>query len=298
MHGPELRQAPPTIGSLLRRATADLRGAGVATAGNDARRLMAAITGLSDAQILSRPERMLTTEQVRMLGLHVARRQRREPITRILGETEFYGRRFAVSCATLDPRSDSETLITAGLELVRTGGWPSKPLRIVDVGTGTGCLLLTLLAELTGASGLGTDISAGALATASHNAERLGLGHRVTWRLADALEGIEGPFDLLVSNPPYIRSADIDGLDSEVRDFDPRTALDGGADGLHLYRRLAARIPIVVPNGWIVLEVGYDQADLVAALLVSGHCGIDSASVRVYRDVAGRKRCVAARTRN
>src|SRR5262249_22994334 len=159
-----------------------------------------------------------------------------------------------LSPATLDPRPDSETLIDVALGFVDRAGLRDAPLRILDVGTGSGCLLATLLCELPKATGLGTDINPDALRTASDNSHRLGVGARATWQIAAALESIAGPFDILVCNPPYIRSAVIAELEPEVRDFDPRAALDGGPDGLEVYRRMAPRIGTVVPNGWAVFE--------------------------------------------
>jgi release factor glutamine methyltransferase len=219
-------------------------------------------------------------------------------VSRILGARDFYGRSFAISPATLDPRPDSETLIEAALDIAREEGWTSRPLGILDVGTGSGCLLLTLLCELPQATGTGSDISAAALEVARGNARRLGLSHRVDWLLADALEKITGPFHMLVTNPPYVRSADIQRLDPEVRLFDPAGALDGGADGLEVYRRLVPRIPSAIPDGWVVLEVGHDQADAVAAMLAGLGRSIDAAEIRIRRDVSGKRRCVAVRTRN
>ena len=289
--------AQPTLGAVLRQATADLRRAGIDQAGNDARRLLAAVLGLSGAQVLSQPERRLGPEQVERFDRCIARRRNREPVSRILGEREFYGRSFAISPATLDPRPDSETLIEAALERARREGWLAAPLRILDVGTGSGCLLLTLLCELPNAVGVGTDISEAALEVARDNARRLGVEHRVQWLVRDALEDIGGRFEILVSNPPYVRSDDIAGLEPEVRCFDPWSALDGGDDGLHVFRRIAAGIPSVIPNGWIVLEVGHDQADAVAGLLESSLSGIKVGDIEFCQDVTGKRRCVAARTR-
>jgi release factor glutamine methyltransferase len=170
-------------------------------------------------------------------------------------------------------------------------------LRILDVGTGTGCLLLTLLAELPNATGVGTDISKAALDVARENARRLGIAGRADWLACDALEGVDGPFDLLVSNPPYVRTDEIDGLAPEVSRFDPHLALDGGSDGLRIFCRLFGRVAAVVPDGWIVLEVGYDQADAVADLLAMGVPALERSNVRISRDVTGMRRCVAARTR-
>jgi len=282
------------LGEALRRAMRDLRQAGVDGAGDDARRLLAASLTLSPAQLLARPERLLRAEEADAFFGRIARRAAREPVSRILGAREFYGRTFAISPATIDPRPESETLIEAALGLVSEAGSTARPLRVLDVGTGSGCLLLTLLAELPYATGVGTDVSVAALAVARTNAERCGLAGRSQWLEADMLEAVDGPFDILISNPPYIATGDIAGLAPEVRCHDPWQALDGGEDGLHFFRRLAARMQRAVPNGWVVLEVGHDQADAAAALLgVHG-----STEVRFYRDVAGKRRCVAARTRN
>jgi release factor glutamine methyltransferase len=286
------------LGAALRQATADLRRAGVESAGDDARRLLAAVLGLSAAQVLARPERPLSPEEAKSVGRCVARRVAREPISRILGERGFYGRSFAISPATLDPRPDSETLIVAALELVATEGWLARPLRILDVGTGSGCLLLTLLAELPGAMGVGTDTSVAALDVARANARLLGVAHRAQWLAVDALEAVRGKFDILISNPPYIRTGEIAGLDPEVRCYDPASALDGGEDGLRFFHRLVASMGDVVVDGWTVLEVGHDQADAVAALLASRGSATGAADIRFYRDVAGKRRCVATRTRN
>jgi release factor glutamine methyltransferase len=285
-----------TLGIALRAATSDLRRAGIENAGDDARRLMAGVLGLTPAQVLSQPEHPLSGDDAQRYGSCIARRMEREPVSRILGTRDFYGRSFAISPATLDPRPESETLVEAALELVRREAWLEKPLRILDVGTGSGCLLLTLLCELPGSSGVGTDVSEAALATAGCNAHRLGLERRVEWLLRDALDGVDGPFDMLVSNPPYVRSSEIAGLAPEVRLFDPRAALDGGSDGLRVFRRLAEGMAAVVPEGWTIVEVGHDQADAVAALAAS-RSGAPGGQVEFWKDVGGTRRCVAVRSR-
>ncbi|HJZ43919.1 MAG TPA: peptide chain release factor N(5)-glutamine methyltransferase [Hyphomicrobiaceae bacterium] len=282
----------------VRQAAVELQGAGIHDVGTDARRLVGAALGLSAAELLSRPERPLSAAEAERLRCYVDRRRRREPVSRILGARDFYGRSFAISPATLDPRPDSETLIAAVLELVRSEGRTSAPLRLLDVGTGSGCLLLTLLCELPLATGVGTDINQSALQVARANACRLGVAERAAWLVADALDGIAGNFDILVANPPYVRSGEIAALEPEVRDFDPVAALDGGADGLNLYRRIAAGIRTVVADGWVVLEVGHDQADAAAELLASNPRAIDRGELRFYRDVTGRRRCVAVRTQS
>jgi release factor glutamine methyltransferase len=286
-----------TVGAVLRTWTAELTRRGVEEAGADVRRLVAAALGISHARLVAEPERVVTPDETAILGGYLARRAGREPVSRILGEREFYGRSFILSPATLDPRPDTETVVGAALEIAGEEGRKERPgLRILDVGTGTGCLLLTLLCELDGAHGTGTDISPEAIAVARVNAGRLGIAERASWLTADALETVTGPVHMLVSNPPYIRTGDIAHLDAEVRCFDPAIALDGGPDGLVFYRRLSAGITRVVPDGWAILEVGFDQADAVAAIL-KDELGPALADLRLYRDVAGKKRCVAVKTR-
>jgi release factor glutamine methyltransferase len=299
MPGPDpgLAGPSPTVGSAVRDLTRQLVRAGIEGAGGDVRRLAAGALGVAGADLLRAPERVLTTAELQLLQVYVNRRQRHEPVSRILGVRDFYGRTFAISPATLDPRPDSETVIAAALEIAREEDWMSQPLRILDIGTGSGCLLLTLLCELPQATGLGTDISEAALATAAGNARRHGLEQRVAWLHADGLESVTGPFHMLVANPPYVRTADLEGLEPEVRDFDPIEALDGGPDGLAIYRHLARGMAdVVAAPGWVVLEVGHDQADLVSALIGSEGTGMDGARIRIRRDVAGKRRCVAART--
>jgi release factor glutamine methyltransferase len=293
----DVRDRRETVASAVRKVALALHSAGVDDPGTDARRLAAAALGLSAAELLSRPERPLSVEEAERLRRYADRRSMREPVSRILGARDFYGRSFVISPATLDPRPDSETLIEAALDLVRSEGRMAAPLRLLDVGTGSGCLLLTLLCELPQAWGVGTDISERALAVARANAYRLGVAERVVWLAADTLDGICGNFDMLIANPPYVRTGEITGLQPEVREFDPVAALDGGADGLRFYRRIAAGIPAVVPDGWAVLEVGHGQAEAVGQLLVSGP-GAGRADVRPYRDVTGRRRCVAVRTQS
>ena len=287
-------EIPMTLGGAARAAQQALNAAGVEDAGRDARLLTAAATGVPTAEIIGRPEQHLSAEAQARLRLMIERRIVREPVSRILGEREFYGRRFALSEATLDPRPDSETLIGAALELAAQEDWGESPIRILDIGTGTGCLLLTLLAELPNATGLGTDISETALATARQNARALGLAERATFSRHDMLDGVAGPFDLVVSNPPYIARGDIPSLAPEVRQYDPRAALDGGPDGLDFYRRIAPALDTVL-RGWVVLELGMGQADAVALLLQQAFVKTRHAELRRYDDLGGHTRCVALR---
>jgi release factor glutamine methyltransferase len=196
-----------------------------------------------------------------------------------------------LSPPTLVPRADTETLVEAALELVRSDSTPARPLRIADLGTGSGAILLALLSELPGAVGIGTDLSEEALRTARDNAGELGLLPRAAFAVCDYAAALAGPFDLIVSNPPYIRSGEIALLDAEVRDHDPHGALDGGDDGLDAYRRLASRAAgLLARGGWLVVEVGHDQAEEVQRLLAAA--GLTPSGVR--RDLAGICRVVMA----
>jgi release factor glutamine methyltransferase len=291
---PAARGLGLTLGDTVRAAQRALSEAGVEDAGREARLLVAAAAGVDTAQMIVHPEQQLSVDTQAKLQAMLARRCAREPLSRILGEREFYGRRFVLSPATLDPRPDSETLIEAALDIAAREGWRERPIRILDIGTGTGCLLLTLLAELPLATGLGTDISAAALQTAASNAASLDVAERATFALADMFDDIDGRFDLIVSNPPYIASADIAGLSPEVRKYDPHAALDGGPDGLDFYRRIIAGLERVL-CGWTILEVGAGQADAVALLLQQAFVKTRRAEVTRHCDLGGHTRCVAIR---
>jgi len=289
----DAKSASACVGDVVRRAARALTEAGVETPGVDARRLVEAATGLSSAQLLAAPEAAIEPAASHKLAQMLRRRSAREPVSRILGARDFYGRSFAVTLAVLDPRPDSETLIEAALELADKEGWRTRPIRILDVGTGSGCLLVTLLAELPHATGLGGDINAEALAVAADNARCHGVLSRMHVALHDGLSGLDGPFDLLVCNPPYIPSGEICGLSPEVRDHDPRPALDGGPDGLDVYRALIPALCRIVPQGWVLFEVGAGQADAVAQLLKNSLPAARQRAFRFWRDLGGHQRCVA-----
>jgi release factor glutamine methyltransferase len=234
----------------------------------DARLLVGAATKLDLTGLALAAQRPLRNEESHHLAALVQRRLRHEPIARILGEKEFWGLRFTLSEDTLVPRADTETVVEAALELVRASGEPPDPMRIADIGTGSGAILLALLHELPTAIGVGTDISPGALRVAKANAGQLGLTARATFVECDYCDKLEGPFDLIVSNPPYIARGEIGALAREVRDYDPRRALDGGSDGLVAYRAMARDIAALLEQGGaFALEVGRGQADDVAELM-------------------------------
>lgn len=282
-----------TLSGITRACQQALAAAGVETPARDARLLVAAAMGLGAADFLARPDRCVTVTERRRLQAFIERRRAREPVSRILGVREFFGRTFALSPATLDPRPDSETLIAAALEIADEEGWRGRPTRILDVGTGSGCLLATLLAELPLATGVGTDVSAAAIETAISNADRCGVGGRAKFAQRDALDGVEGLFDLVVCNPPYIPSSEIPTLAAEVRDYDPLEALDGGADGLDIYRRIIPDLRRVAASGWVVLEVGAGQAEAVAELLMQACGGTREGELRRRTDLGGHTRSVA-----
>jgi len=275
-----------TIGEALDRAVKALRKAGIERPEAEARILLEAASGRSRGQIVAFPEQALSGDQPAILDRMVARRRAREPISRILGKREFWSMNFAVGPATLDPRPDSETLVAAVLARIpdRNGR-----LALLDLGTGTGCLLLALLKELPQAHGLGIDRSDAAVATAARNAAELGLAARAEFRLGDWARDISAQFDVVVSNPPYIESNAIDGLAPEVAQYDPRAALDGGADGLDAYRALlpeAARC--LKPDGLLALEIGAGQGGEIRALARdAGLADLGNAA-----DLAGIERCL------
>jgi release factor glutamine methyltransferase len=296
MPGPEASRGAPvaTLRDVTAACARSLAVAGVESAALDARRLVSAALGLAAADFLSAPDRAISQSELRAIEALAARRRAREPVSRILGVREFFGRPFGLSPATLDPRADSETLIELALEIAAEEGWAQRPIRILDIGTGSGCLLVTLLAEMPLAIGVGTDVSAAALETATANAASNGVGDRARFLQRNGFDGIDGPFDLVVCNPPYIPTREIEDLAPEVRDFDPRGALDGGADGLDMYRAIIPRLARIIPSGWVVFEVGAGQAESVAALLRrQAPIKHKSTDIRVRTDLGGHTRCVS-----
>lgn len=255
--------AATTAGQWLREARDQLEKAGVETAALDARLLLIDGLGIPHSVFISDPNLSLQPGEMLQLESMLHRRLQREPVSRILGWREFYGRRFAIDQHVLDPRSDTETLIAAAL----AAGGEEQELRFLDIGTGSGCIAVTLLAERREWTGSATDINAAALRVVGKNAET----HRVAGRLelhnTSWARGVAGPFDLIVSNPPYIPSGELAGLMPEVANFDPQIALDGDQDGLAAYRSILASAPgLLAPGGCLIVEVGARQADSVYAL--------------------------------
>lgn len=272
---------PRTIAELRREIAATLAKTS-GTAALDARLLVAHAMGVPRDQVIFRDElepEPGVPERARELA---ARRARGEPIARILGEKEFYGLTFGLSPATLVPRPDTETLVDAVLDFVD----PASAAAILDLGTGSGAILLTLLAQLPKAAGVGVDISADAIATAAENARRLGVDDRAAFAVGSWAAGLTTAFDVVVSNPPYIAHKEISGLPVDVRDFDPHIALDGGDDGLDAYRAILSDLDRVLAKGGAAfLEIGFGQAGAVAAL-----AALRGFSVTFRNDLAGVER--------
>ncbi|MBE1236616.1 peptide chain release factor N(5)-glutamine methyltransferase [Phaeovibrio sulfidiphilus] len=277
-----------TLSTWVRNATARLSEAGLAEPRSEARALVraflgsAAAAGLGDDQPLNTPTR-------NQLDAALERRCQREPLSRILGRRGFWSLELGLCPDTLDPRPDTETLVEG---VLRREPDRAAASTLVDVGTGTGCILLALLSERPRATGLGIDISPAAARQAHENAVASGLAARCQFVVGDLLTPVRGPVDVIVSNPPYIPAADIAGLEPEVTRYDPLRALDGGPDGLDFYRRLvpaaAARLR---DNGLLGLEIGQGQdGDVCALLELSGFQAIEC-----DRDLGGIVRCVFGR---
>ena len=253
----------------------------------DARLMLEAAADVTRTDILTDPYRELTDEQAQTLEAYLARRERREPVSHILGRKGFWKIMLNVSRDVLTPRPDTETVVEVAL-----AAFPDAhaPISILDLGVGSGAILLAILAERPAARGLGVDISDEALAVARENAANLDLNTRCALLRGDWTAGLsEANFDLVVANPPYIPSADIETLEPEVRDHEPRMALDGGADGLDAYRLLAPEIlRVLKPAGVFAVEIGHDQARAVEALFRDA----GALNVRTVRDLGDRDRVV------
>jgi release factor glutamine methyltransferase len=274
-----------TVAALLHEASAALAAAGVDRPRAEARLFLEAATSTSRTRLLAHPEQPVENGDTERFRGWIARRATREPAAYIRGRVEFWSLTFRVGPGVLVPRADSETMIEA---IIRAFPDRAAPLRVLDLGVGSGCLLLSVLHHFVNASGLGVDSSEQALAHARANAEALGLDARADLRLLDWRDGVPGTFDIVLANPPYIPSTEIDTLAPEVREFEPRAALDGGADGLDAYRTILPVLPgLLNRSGRAFLEVGAGQMPAVAALPVPGLGGM-----RFHHDLAGIARCL------
>lgn len=278
----------PSIGQVWRGLRDQLTAVGVPTAALDARLLVRSVLDLDTTGLVASEMDPFPGNKTRDLQALAARRLAGEPVARIRGVQEFYGLEFGLNAATLIPRPETEMLVDFGLARLRARPAPA----ILDLGTGTGCIVLSLLANIASARGVGIDISTDALEQARDNAGALGLGARFEARQGSWFSALgDERFDFIVSNPPYIASATIETLEPGVKTFDPMAALDGGADGLDPYRIIAAQArDHLVPGGALALEIGFDQGHMVNELLSSaGFCDI-----AIARDLAGHDRMVTA----
>ena len=286
-------RAEDTVSVLRQQLAQAFRQAGLDTPDLDARLIVGHALRLDHAALITQADRALTAEEAADIAALAKRRLRREPVARLVGCKEFWDLPFKLNAETLVPRPETETVVEAALAAIDSGGDRTRPLRIADLGTGSGALLLALLTELPAAFGIGTDISHAALACARDNAAALGLADRAAFVACDYGAAIKGPIDVLVSNPPYIARAEIATLQPEVRVFDPRRALDGGPDGLGGYRAIAADARrLLKPDGILVVELGLGQASAVNALFAAA--GL-SAAAPPRHDLAGRARALVTR---
>ncbi|OSQ38281.1 peptide chain release factor N(5)-glutamine methyltransferase [Thalassospira mesophila] len=289
-------QDHPTLGSLMLEATAQLKQAGCDTARLDARILLSSACDVDASKIMAWPENPVEPVRAAAFREMIRRRATREPVSRILGQRDFWRHSFKITPATLDPRPDSETLVEWAIE--RAGDF-SQP-RLIDFGTGTGCLLLSVLGDVADSFGIGVDISAGAVQCATGNAVALGLDQRSRFVVSDwdcdlDAQTKAAQFDIMISNPPYIALGEMPGLTPEVRDFDPFCALSDGADGLDAYRILTAiAARLVRPSGWVLFEIGQGQQEAVSALLAQHEFGM----IQERCDLGGIVRCVGGQKRS
>jgi release factor glutamine methyltransferase len=291
--------APITVSGIRRTAAARLRAAGIESAELDARLLIGHALTLDHVALAAQAARGLSAAEETAIGALIGRRLAREPVARIVGTKEFWSLALRIDESTLVPRPETETLVEAALAAVDARGKRTQALRIVDLGTGCGAILLALLSELPNALGLGLDISPAALGVAGDNADRLGLVNAnfmlcdiAASRPAPLPELMRGPIDLIVSNPPYVATGDIAGLEPEVRLFDPHAALDGGPDGLTYYRAIAAgAVEWLGPGGSIAVELGAGLLEPVAALFAAAGLALSPP----HSDLNGVPRVLVAR---
>ena len=278
--------AAPTLLTAWKGAQARLKAAGVDSPSIDARLLLEAATGAGRVDILTDPYRAVDADKIAALDAMIDRRVRREPVSRILGKKGFWKIMLNVTPDVLSPRPDTETL----LDVIVRAFPPNTAFDMADLGTGSGAILLAALAERRGARGVGTDISTEAIAVARENAANLDLNGRASFLRTEWAAGFgDASFDLVLSNPPYIPTDHIAGLDPEVRDHDPHLALDGGPDGLQAYRDLAPEIRrILKPLGVFAVEIGWDQGPQVKALFEEA----GFTDVKIIKDLGDRDRVV------
>jgi release factor glutamine methyltransferase len=284
-----LKEANGTCGWLVAEAAAALSAAGVADPRRQARRLVSGALAIPQPDLFGHPDHALGEQQISRVRALLRRMVAGEPLSRIFERREFWGLEFSLSADTLDPRPETETVIEA---VLRREPDRSSPRRLLDLGTGTGCLLLALLGEFPAAQGVGIDIAEGAVRTAARNAVKLSLADRARFVVGDWATALSGTFDAILANPPYIPSGALALLPREVACHDPWQALDGGEDGLRSHRAIAEAAPrLLSPGGILATEIGAGQADAVAAIMRDNSLVVDG----IEKDLAGTARCVIAR---
>ncbi len=278
-------------GQAVREAERRLTAAGIESARLDAVLLVAFAAQLTPDAVRANPARPLAPDaEGRLVTLLRKRAQDRIPVSRLIGKREFWSLPFSLSPAVLDPRPDSETLVEA---VIRHTENRAAPMSIFDLGVGTGCLLLALLTEFSNATGKGSDIDGGAIAIARENARNLKLAGRADFLAGDGFADQTGPFDWIVTNPPYIPSGDLVALTPEVRNHDPVRALDGGADGLEVFRKITPHLATRLrASGRVAAEFGDGQAAAVKELFSDN----DLVCLDIARDLSGRERVIVAET--
>lgn len=276
----------------LRQAAYTLEAAGIDTPKLDARLLLQHALGLSHASLIASAHEEVTQAQLRAFQALITRRTARQPVSRILGTREFHGLTFTLAPDTLDPRPDTETLVTAALTLAQA----KADFRILDLGTGSGAIIVSLLHALPSATGTATDLSQGAIDAARANAVANSVADRLELRHSDWFANVDGTYDLIVSNPPYVPDAEVETLSPEVRLHDPHLALKGGPDGLAAYRTIIQAAPAhLKPGGHLLLEIGQGQEHDVTALLAAAGFTKPIAIPQEQADLAGIVRVIAGR---
>ncbi|TPI58057.1 peptide chain release factor N(5)-glutamine methyltransferase [Mesorhizobium sp. B3-1-3] len=280
-------QLPAALGPLLRAARRRLAAAGIADPALDSRLIVEHFSGTTRTQAIAEAEQKVGSAALSAIEAALRRRIAGEPVHRILGYREFYGLRLSLSPETLEPRPDTETLVDAVLPFARATAERLGECRILDLGTGTGAIALALLGAVPAATATGVDISPDALATAAGNARDLGFGERFKALHSNWFEKVLGRYHVIASNPPYIRSGDIGNLQDEVRDFDPRPALDGGTDGLDPYRVIAAEAAAFLEaQAKVAVEIGYTQKNEVSGIFAAAGYVLTG----THRDLGGNDR--------
>ncbi len=283
------------LGDAIRELGKLFREAKLQTAALDARLLASHVCKLSPEETIAKPRFVLTPEMTARINEVAARRLAGEPVSRIIGHREFWGLPFSLSPHTLDPRPETELLVEVVLGYVHERGLLDKALRVLDLGTGSGCLLGAILSELPLVRGVGVDLSEGAICTARENLHRLGLLNRASFLCADWAGALgDTAFDIIVCNPPYICSSEIAGLEMGVRAFDPHLALDGGDHGLEAFRTiLVPAFKVLRGDGLVIFETGHRQAQAVRELIVKATLGEGRVEAHVLADLNGIERAVA-----